>query len=112
MTIDHGAPGKPHLYFADQADADFRDVDVKGVNAIGAKLKRANFAGVDLTGALLCHVDLRDADFAGADLTDANFHGSDVTGANFAGAKGLDSVDWDDCKGTTRKTKREVDHEL
>ena len=53
----------------------------------------------------LYFADEPDADFANADLTGANFHGSDVTGASFAGATGLDTVDWDDCTGTTRKTK-------
>ncbi|THE09455.1 pentapeptide repeat-containing protein [Bacillus timonensis] len=60
----------------------------RGLDYVGANLKRANLQGVSLRGALmiaanLSHADLRKADFIGADLRDADLGNANLTGALF-----------------------------
>lgn len=60
----------------------------RGVDLIGAKLKRANLSGVSFRGAYLIASDLREAnlrevDWIGADLRDVDLSGADLTGSFF-----------------------------
>ena len=57
----------------DLIGADLRKSDVKGANLRGAYLIAANLRGVDLSGADLIGADLRDADIRGANLTHSIF---------------------------------------
>ncbi len=85
---------------------DFRDRDLRGIEAPGfdltglhaeaAKLRNANlqgailqkacFDGANLSNANLRSADLRDASFLGADLEGADLTGADLRGARFHGA--------------------------
>ncbi|MEV6285953.1 pentapeptide repeat-containing protein [Kribbella sp. NPDC051770] len=60
----------------------------RGVDLVGAKLRkadlsRANLRGAYLIAADLAGADLRQADLIGADLRDCNLTGADLTGALF-----------------------------
>ncbi|MCM3767675.1 pentapeptide repeat-containing protein [Neobacillus niacini] len=60
----------------------------RGMDLLGAKLRKADLRGANLRGALLIAADLREADlrFAdmiGADLRDTNLSGADLTGCVF-----------------------------
>ncbi|NLI90936.1 MAG: pentapeptide repeat-containing protein [Peptococcaceae bacterium] len=57
----------------DLIGADLRKTDLKGLNLRGAYLISADLRGVDLEGADLIGADLRDADIRGADLSDSIF---------------------------------------
>lgn len=57
----------------DLIGADLRRTDLRGKNLRGAYLIAADLRGVDLSGADLIGADLRDADLRGADLTDSIF---------------------------------------
>ncbi|WP_066306892.1 pentapeptide repeat-containing protein [Bacillus sp. FJAT-29814] len=60
----------------------------RGMDLLGAKLRKADLRGANLRGVLLIAADLREADlrFAdmiGADLRDTNLSGADLTGSLF-----------------------------
>jgi uncharacterized protein YjbI with pentapeptide repeats len=87
--------------------ADFSNLELKGRNFAGARLRQADlsaavmnrtsFAGGDLrdvnafgavlTGANFAGANLTNASFVGAYLEGANFRGATLTGANFSGAE-------------------------
>jgi len=64
--------------------ADLRRIDMRGKNLRGAYLIAADLRGVDLGGADLIGADFRDADIRGADLTNSIF----LTQAQVNAAKG------------------------
>lgn len=64
---------KPLKRGLDFIGADLRKVNVRGANLRGAYLIAANLKGCDLSGADLIGADLRDADLRGADLTTSIF---------------------------------------
>lgn len=68
----------------DLIGADLRKIDLRGENLRGAYLIAANLRGVDLSGADLIGADLRDADISGSDLTHSIF----VTQTQINAAKG------------------------
>ena len=59
----------------------------------------ANFLRADLRRAEFPQASFRGASFVRADLTGATFTDADVTGATFQHAAGLDTVQWQNCKG-------------
>lgn len=77
--------------------ADFGNLNLRGRNLAGARLRQADVSTVEAARARFTGGDLRDlnaygavltgADFARADLTNASFVGAYLQGANFAGAK-------------------------
>jgi uncharacterized protein YjbI with pentapeptide repeats len=76
--------------------ADFANLNLKGRNLSGARLRQADLSTAEAGRARFTGGDLRDlnaygavmggADFAHADLTNATFVGAYLEGANFAGA--------------------------
>lgn len=68
----------------DLIGADLRRTNLRGENLRGAYLIAADLRGVDLSGADLIGADLRDADLRGANLTDSIF----LTQAQINTAKG------------------------
>ena len=77
--------------------ADFANLNLKGRNLAGARLRQADLSAALAGRARFTGGDLRDlnaygavmggADFARADLTNATFVGAYLEGANFAGAR-------------------------
>jgi len=77
--------------------ADFANLNLKGRNLMGARLRQADLSTAIAGHARFVGGDLRDlnaygavmggADFARADLTNATFVGAYLQGANFSGAK-------------------------
>jgi hypothetical protein len=74
-----------------EANADFRDADLRR-----AKLQRAQFVGTDLRRGDFTGADLRGAMFAGSDLRDAIFVNADLSGAQFGRNEDLQGVDFTD----------------
>lgn len=68
----------------DYIGADMRKSNLRGENLRGAYLIAANLRGVDMSGADLIGADLRDADIRGANLTESIF----LTQAQINAAKG------------------------
>jgi uncharacterized protein YjbI with pentapeptide repeats len=77
--------------------ADFSNLEMKGRNFTGARLRQADFSAAIMNRTSFAGGDLRDvnaygavltgADFAGANLTNASFVGAYLEGANFRGAQ-------------------------
>jgi hypothetical protein len=63
-----------------------RQLDRRGADLIGRKLRRANLAGADLRGAYLIGADLTGADLRRADVIGADFRGADLSGADLSDA--------------------------
>jgi uncharacterized protein YjbI with pentapeptide repeats len=76
--------------------ADFSNLELKGRNFAGARLRQADFSAAIMDRTSFAGSDLRDvnaygavltgASFAGANLTNASFVGAYLEGANFRGA--------------------------
>jgi len=87
--------------------ADFSDLELRGRNFTGARLRQADFSaavmnrtsfaggdlrdvnayGAVLTGASFAGANLANASFVGAYLEGANLHGANLSGVNFSGAE-------------------------
>src|SRR5580658_10268716 len=77
--------------------ADFANLELKGRNFAGARLRQADMSTAVMNGSTMAGADLRDVNaygavftavsFAGADLTNASFVGTYLEGANFRGAR-------------------------
>lgn len=68
--------------FADLADINVSNGNLRGVDVSYAVFFRANLSGVDLRGATMRDAFLIGADLSGADLTDADLSDADLVGAN------------------------------
>ncbi|MBP0021238.1 MAG: pentapeptide repeat-containing protein [Cyanobacteria bacterium SBLK] len=84
----------------DLSSADFRDVNLNGVNLIGAKLIGVNFSeaeliGAKLIGANLSSAKLSDANLSSAKLSDANLSSAKLSDANLSDAN-LSSANLED----------------
>lgn len=76
--------------------ADFSNLEMKGRNFAGARLRQADFSAAVMNRSTFAGGDLRDLNaygavltgvsFAGANLTNASFVGAYLQGANFRGA--------------------------
>ena len=76
--------------------ADFTNLELKGRNFAGARLRQADMSAAVMNYTTMAGADLRDvnafgavftgASFAGANLTNASFVGTYLEGANFRGA--------------------------
>jgi uncharacterized protein YjbI with pentapeptide repeats len=76
--------------------ADFSNLELKGRNFAGARLRQADFSAAVMNHTSMAGADLRDVNaygavftgtsFAGANLTNASFVGTYLEGANFRGA--------------------------
>ena len=76
--------------------ADFSNLELKGLNFAGARLRQADFSAAVMNRTSFAGGDLRDVNgyggvfssvnFAGANLTNATFVGAYLQGANFRGA--------------------------
>ena len=76
--------------------ADFSNLELKGRNFAGARLRQADMSAAVMNRTTMAGADLRDvnafgavftgASFAGANLTNASFVGTYLQGANFRGA--------------------------
>ena len=83
--------------------ADFSNLEMKGRDFAGARLRQADFSAAVMNHTTFAGGDLRDlnaygavlsgASFAGANLTNASFVGAYLEGANFRGAT-LDGVNF------------------
>jgi hypothetical protein len=71
---------------ADLRSIDAADRDLDGLDARGALLRDANFRRSRLGGARFDNANLSNAHFEGADLQGASFRDADLEGADFAGA--------------------------
>ncbi|WP_425804540.1 pentapeptide repeat-containing protein [Desulfitobacterium sp. Sab5] len=56
----------------------------RGLDLIGADLRKRDMRGENLRGAYLIAADLRDVDLSGADLIGADFRDADLRGANLS----------------------------
>lgn len=93
--IEHARSGAscPHCNLF---QADFSNLEMKGRNFAGARLRQADFSAAVMNHTTFAGGDLRDlnaygavltgASFAGANLTNASFVGAYLQGANFRGA--------------------------
>jgi uncharacterized protein YjbI with pentapeptide repeats len=116
---------KVRLTDADWADVDARGLDLFGSNLDKARLRRANlngtvFYGASLIGTKFCGADLSGADFRNADIRGANFHDdvaksgavrrTNLTEAKFEGAeydnKTLFPLDWPESQADELGMKR------
>ena len=70
----------------DLRSLDATGLDLRGLDARGALLRDADFRGVNLAGARFDAANLSNAHLEGANLEGASFVGADVEGANFRGA--------------------------
>ena len=70
--------------------------NLSGADLSGANLSRAILREADLSRAILRWADLRGADLRGAILRVADLRGANLRGAILSGAKGLDSVKYDE----------------
>jgi uncharacterized protein YjbI with pentapeptide repeats len=76
--------------------ADFSNLELKGRNFAGARLRQADMSAAVMNHTILAGADLRDVNaygavftgvsFAGANLTNASFVGTYLEGADFRGA--------------------------
>jgi hypothetical protein len=64
-------------------DANFRRARLAGARFDGANLSNAHLEGADLHGASFRNADLEGADFSGADLRGADLRGASLLGATF-----------------------------
>jgi uncharacterized protein YjbI with pentapeptide repeats len=74
-----------NLESADLNEANLSLTDLRGVNLSGAKLKKTILTCVELRGANLSDTSLAYADMSGSDIKDANFLRADLTGATLKG---------------------------
>jgi uncharacterized protein YjbI with pentapeptide repeats len=93
--IEHARGGAscPHCNLF---QADFSNLEMKGRNFAGARLRQADFSAAVMNHTSFAGADLRDvnaygavlsgASFAGANMTNASFVGTYLEGANFRGA--------------------------
>jgi len=66
--------------------ADFANLELKGKNFAGARLRQADFSTAVMNRTSFAGGDLRDVNAYGAVLTGANFAGANLTNATFVGA--------------------------
>jgi uncharacterized protein YjbI with pentapeptide repeats len=76
--------------------ADFSNLELKGRDFAGARLRQADMSAAVMNGTTMAGADLRDVNaygavftgvnFAGANMTNASFVGTYLEGANFRGA--------------------------
>ncbi len=64
--------------------ANFRGMDLHGVNMQDMHLPEASFRGANMTGVNLSRANLQGADMAESVMNNANFRDADLEGANFA----------------------------
>ena len=93
--IEHARGGAscPHCNLF---QADFSNLEMKGRDFAGARLRQADFSAAVMNHTSFAGADLRDVNaygavftgvsFAGANLTNASFVGTYLEGANFRGA--------------------------
>jgi uncharacterized protein YjbI with pentapeptide repeats len=66
---------------------DLQNVDLHGVNLVGARLARADFTGAQLQGAEFSRAHLPDTYFSDAELNDAGFDDAQLQRAEFVNAQ-------------------------
>jgi uncharacterized protein YjbI with pentapeptide repeats len=66
--------------------ADFSNLQLRGRNFAGARLRQADLSAAVMKGAVFAGADLRDVNAYGAVLTGANFARANLTNASFVGA--------------------------
>ncbi|ARU60358.1 hypothetical protein CBW65_04225 [Tumebacillus avium] len=71
----------------------------RGADLIGAKLRKADLRGANLRGAYLIAADLRGADMRQADLIGADLRDADLSGANLTGSLFLTQSQLNSAKG-------------
>ncbi len=79
--------GEKSLIGAQLERANFKEMNLQGINFSRADLEKANFEGANLTGSIFNGADLEEASFAGANLTNVSFIEADLEGAVLKGAK-------------------------
>jgi hypothetical protein len=87
-----------------RAGAGGKQVDHRGADLIGAKLKGADLRGANLRGAYLIGADLRGADLRLADLIGADFRDADLRGANLTESIFLTQAQLNAAKGDSATT--------
>lgn len=71
----------------------------RGLDLIGADLRKTNLRGVNLRGAYLIAADLRGGDLSGADLIGADLRDADIRGANLTNSIFLTQAQINTTKG-------------
>ncbi|WP_301099587.1 pentapeptide repeat-containing protein [Otariodibacter sp.] len=76
----------------------FNNLDCRGVDFTGAKLKKVHFYNAKLRNANFTKADLLKADFSKANLDKVNFTGADLEKTNFTDAKSIETADFTGAK--------------